>query len=106
MFNTECGIRCQNGGTVNSNCTSCVCSSRYTGKLCEEEIDYCDPNSCGRYGTCLNNYEAKEYTCLCDEGWEGPDCGRCFINNCVECTDGKCVQCVEGYGRRDGSCGE
>ena len=99
LLNTECGIRCQNGGSANGNCTSCVCSSRYTGLQCEKEVDYCDNNQCGIYGTCVNDFEAKSYNCSCKEGWEGPDCSHCNIEHCKECIGDSplCVLCEIGY---------
>lgn len=52
--------------------------------------------SCNGHGT----YQHDTCSCLCDPGWEGPDCSvsTCpdFCNDNGRCVDGKCV-CHEGY---------
>lgn len=52
--------------------------------------------SCSDHGT----YQHDACSCLCDPGWEGPDCS---VSSCPDdcndngrCVDGKCV-CHQGY---------
>ncbi|KAH8377850.1 hypothetical protein KR093_007479 [Drosophila rubida] len=50
------------------------------------------------YETCQNGYcsNAPDYSCKCDLGWTGSDCGiSCGCNNHSTCTErlGKCDQC-------------
>ncbi len=99
FIHTVCGLQCQNGDT-DSNCTSCVCNPGYTGTLCNSIIDYCsNNNNCGLYGTCMNDTNAMSYTCNCIEGWDGPTCSLCTINNCDECTGTPpvCKSCQQDY---------
>uniref|UniRef100_A0A673BCW9 Tenascin N n=1 Tax=Sphaeramia orbicularis TaxID=375764 RepID=A0A673BCW9_9TELE len=74
----------------------------------EEEVNYlktqCAQGCCGKgvdtscsgHGT----YQHDSCSCLCDPGWEGPDCS---VSTCPDdcndngrCVDGKCV-CHQGY---------
>uniref|UniRef100_A0A665UP21 Tenascin N n=1 Tax=Echeneis naucrates TaxID=173247 RepID=A0A665UP21_ECHNA len=74
----------------------------------EEEVNYlktqCTQGCCGRgvdtscsgHGT----YQHDTCSCLCNPGWEGPDCS---VSSCPDecndngrCVDGKCV-CHQGY---------
>lgn len=56
--------------------------------------------SCGGHGT----YQHDSCSCLCDPGWEGPDCSTSTCpddcNDNGRCVDGKCV-CMEGYTGHD-----
>uniref|UniRef100_A0A3B3WU44 Tenascin N n=1 Tax=Poecilia mexicana TaxID=48701 RepID=A0A3B3WU44_9TELE len=56
--------------------------------------------SCSDHGT----YQQDTCSCLCNPGWEGPDCS---VSSCPDecndngrCVDGKCV-CYEGYTGED-----
>ncbi|XP_034743905.1 tenascin-N isoform X4 [Etheostoma cragini] len=56
--------------------------------------------SCSGYGT----YQPDTCSCLCNPGWEGPDCS---VSSCPDecndngrCVDGKCV-CHQGYTGED-----
>ena len=93
-----CSLSCENSGNVTSDCTGCTCPAWYTGNRCETIIDPCvslDP--CGFYGTCISN--RTEYTCQCHEGWSGPHCQDCNIENCERCSGIPpiCQSCMEGY---------
>ncbi|KAM4728214.1 tenascin-N isoform 5-T5 [Anableps anableps] len=82
----------------------------------EEEVNYlktqCTQGCCGRGGaagvetSCSGHgtYQQDTCTCLCNPGWEGPDCS---VSSCPDecndngrCIDGKCV-CYEGYTGED-----
>ena len=93
-----CLLSCENSGNVTSDCTGCICPAWYTGNTCETVIDPCvslDP--CGLYGTCSSN--RTEYMCQCHEGWSGPHCQDCAIENCDRCSGIPpiCQSCMEGY---------
>ncbi|XP_035803716.2 tenascin-N isoform X3 [Amphiprion ocellaris] len=78
----------------------------------EEEVNYlktqCSQGCCGKGGaagvdtSCSGHgsYQHDTCSCLCNPGWEGPDCS---ISSCPDecndngrCVDGKCV-CHQGY---------
>ncbi|XP_071376879.1 tenascin-N isoform X3 [Centroberyx affinis] len=82
----------------------------------EEEVNYlktqCTQGCCGRGGaagvdtSCSGHgtYQHDTCSCLCDPGWEGPDCS---VSSCPDecndngrCVDGKCV-CHQGYTGHD-----
>ncbi|XP_035276714.1 tenascin-N [Anguilla anguilla] len=56
--------------------------------------------ACGGHGT----YQHATCGCLCDPGWEGPDCSASSCpdecNDNGRCVDGRC-QCHAGYGGHD-----
>uniref|UniRef100_A0AAV2JSW6 Fibronectin type-III domain-containing protein n=1 Tax=Knipowitschia caucasica TaxID=637954 RepID=A0AAV2JSW6_KNICA len=56
--------------------------------------------SCGGHGT----YQHDSCSCVCDPGWEGPDCSTSTCpddcNDNGRCVDGKCV-CLQGYTGHD-----
>ncbi|CAJ1072211.1 tenascin-N [Xyrichtys novacula] len=78
----------------------------------EEEVNYlktqCSQGCCGSGGaggvdTSCNGrgtYQHDSCSCLCDPGWEGPDCSDSTCpddcNDNGRCVDGKCV-CHEGF---------
>ncbi|XP_027877182.1 tenascin-N isoform X5 [Xiphophorus couchianus] len=82
----------------------------------EEEVTYlktqCTQGCCGRGSvagvdtSCSGHgtYQQDTCSCLCNTGWEGPDCS---VSSCPDecndngrCVDGKCV-CYEGYTGED-----
>uniref|UniRef100_A0A667X5V8 Tenascin N n=1 Tax=Myripristis murdjan TaxID=586833 RepID=A0A667X5V8_9TELE len=82
----------------------------------EEEVNYlktqCAQGCCGKGGasgvdtSCSGHgtYQHDTCSCLCDPGWEGPDCS---VSSCPDdcndngrCVDGKCV-CHQGYTGHD-----
>ncbi|XP_076601353.1 tenascin-N [Chaetodon auriga] len=82
----------------------------------EEEVNYlktqCTQGCCGRGGaagvdtSCSGHgtYQHDTCSCLCNPGWEGPDCS---VSSCPDecndngrCVDGKCV-CHQGYTGHD-----
>jgi Notch 1 len=70
---------CKNAGSCVDTGNSefkCLCSTGYTGELCEEVIDFCASNPCKNNGKCSSH--AGGYTCLCPDK---------IIDNC--CCNGK-----------------
>ncbi|KAF7652962.1 hypothetical protein LDENG_00088900 [Lucifuga dentata] len=82
----------------------------------EEEVNYlksqCEQGCCGRGGAAgvdtscsgRGTYHHETCSCLCNPGWEGPDCS---VSSCPDecndngrCVDGKCV-CHQGYTGHD-----
>lgn len=72
---------------------SCLCAPGYTGRLCDSDIDECNPDEdettvdhpCG-YGDCnAENHKPTEYTCTCDHGFSQNEKGECKV-------------CEKGYG--------
>uniref|UniRef100_A0A8D0CNW3 Tenascin N n=1 Tax=Sander lucioperca TaxID=283035 RepID=A0A8D0CNW3_SANLU len=75
---------------LKTQCTQGCCGSGGAG------VD----TSCSGYGT----YQPDTCSCLCNPGWEGPDCS---VSSCPDecndngrCVDGKCV-CHQGYTGED-----
>lgn len=64
---------CQNGATCLANApVLCRCPVRFTGRLCESEINECDSNPCQNSGRCeLDDFG---YTCRCNAGYTGVHC--------------------------------
>ncbi|XP_059379365.1 protein crumbs homolog 2b [Carassius carassius] len=91
----------------NSTCTPtvngylCTCSFSppiYTGQHCERLYDPCEDAGCP--SSCISSPGTENYTCLCPDGFDGPNCSR-NINECESnpCTGLKsyCVDGVDGY---------
>ncbi|XP_040924114.1 tenascin-N isoform X1 [Betta splendens] len=82
----------------------------------EEEVNYlktqCAQGCCGRGAAAgldtgcggHGSYQHDSCSCLCDPGWEGPDCSEAscpdFCNDNGRCVDGRCV-CHEGFAGDD-----
>uniref|UniRef100_A0A668V585 Tenascin N n=1 Tax=Oreochromis aureus TaxID=47969 RepID=A0A668V585_OREAU len=79
----------------------------------EEEVNYlktqCAQGCCGAAGvdkSCSGHgtYQHDTCSCLCNIGWEGPDCSESSCpdecNDNGRCVDGQCV-CYEGYTGED-----
>uniref|UniRef100_A0A8C5C9T1 Tenascin N n=1 Tax=Gadus morhua TaxID=8049 RepID=A0A8C5C9T1_GADMO len=72
---------------LKTQCADGCCNSKGAG------VD----TSCGGHGT----YQPVACTCVCDPGWQGPDCSAsaCDPDDCNDngrCVDGRCV-CHQGY---------
>ena len=73
IHSTEpCLLTCQNGGTVNTNCTACNCPDGYEGQVCEYDIDECVPSPCLNGGSCDDGINS--YSCICEKGYTGDNC--------------------------------
>jgi hypothetical protein len=57
---------CQNGGACQNG--TCACSGNFRGTGCENKI--C-PGDCSLQGSC----DTSTYTCKCNKGYRGDDCG-------------------------------
>ena len=105
---SECGLGCFNGRD-NSECSMCVCDPGFTGRLCDTDINECQPSPCRNSGSCTDL--VNNYTCNCTDGWEGRNCSTpidpCVPNPCRhggECekngTSFVCI-CPLGYSGRE-----
>ncbi len=63
-------------GCVNGTCVeyigNCDCEAGYDGRLCELEIDECDPDPCQNGGTCTDLL--ADYECACIDDYIGKNC--------------------------------
>lgn len=50
----------------------CQCVEGYRGRLCEVDVDECDPNPCVNGASCLDGLGS--YTCRCLPGFNGTRC--------------------------------
>ncbi|ESO98140.1 hypothetical protein LOTGIDRAFT_52132, partial [Lottia gigantea] len=80
---------------------TCSCLPGYTGKLCEVDINDCEPNPC-LHGTCIDQLLA--YECVCPQGYKGEKAcklGVCSdLVTCMELRDYpgySCSPCPKGY---------
>ena len=68
----------------------------FTGVLCEENIDNCDPDPC-HHGQCQDGIDS--YTCICNPGYMGAICSdqidECHSSPCL--NEGRCIDLVNGY---------
>ncbi|XP_071812538.1 uncharacterized protein [Apostichopus japonicus] len=68
---------------------TCICAEGYGGYLCDEEIEdnpdiqSCSNTTCLNNATCFNSYTSFhgedvqcEHTCVCEDGYWGPDCAK------------------------------
>ncbi|KAI6653592.1 Neurogenic locus notch-like protein 1 [Oopsacas minuta] len=93
---SECGLTCNNG-LQNSNCSVCVCDPGFTGNMCETNIDDCEPEPCMNNGTCLD--QINDYNCTCVNEWMGKNCSDCGLtcNNGQQNLDCSICICNPGY---------
>ena len=50
---------------------NCSCLPGYTGRLCENEIDYCETANCQNGATCKSSVKLLDYNCECVNGYDG-----------------------------------
>ncbi|XP_046368498.2 protein crumbs-like isoform X1 [Haliotis rufescens] len=110
----DCGqVDCRNGGTCGTNADNtkwkCHCTEYYAGDMCDIRGP-CFNQTCELANTdqCVQNIEAFNYTCVCNNGWEGDNCTQ-DINECdtgvQQCQNGHCnnsdgsysCDCYPGY---------
>ncbi|XP_077968671.1 complement receptor type 1-like isoform X4 [Styela clava] len=83
----------------------CECYPGYSGKICDINIDDCNPNPCQNDGKCTD--DVNDFSCQCEEGYQGKRCETktdlCNPNPCrhVERCENRendfyCV-CIPGY---------
>lgn len=90
---------CHNGGQceqTNSTSTVCKCSSKFTGELCEIEVDACTQNTCLNGGTCIE--AERKLVCECPNGFVGDFCEikQNFCSN-EPCESGQCLNTANGF---------
>lgn len=90
---------CRNGGVCTDLANGdyeCRCSSGWTGRNCDKDIDECEiPKTCGN-GICRN--EEGTYNCYCTPGFTGIHCDS-DVDECLSspCKNGAtCFNKVEG----------
>ena len=63
--------------------TKCCCTRLFslTGQRCEINVNDCPViNPCCGHGFCIDGIDS--YECLCEPGWDGPECCR-PIDDCI-----------------------
>ncbi|KAF5891230.1 neurogenic locus notch protein 2-like, partial [Clarias magur] len=68
----------------------------FTGRLCSENIDDCNPKPC-HHGVCKDGIAM--FTCECELGWQGQICNQQY-NECISdpCQNGgRCLDLVNNY---------
>ncbi|PIK49767.1 hypothetical protein BSL78_13354 [Apostichopus japonicus] len=75
----------------------CLCSSGWTGQLCEDNLDDCESAPCQHEGTCVDLVGG--FDCLCTKQWQGPTCqfdaDECMGQPCVHAF--RCRNLVGDY---------
>ncbi|CAM4752695.1 unnamed protein product [Rotaria magnacalcarata] len=85
---------CRNGGTcvlIGTN-TRCLCTSMYTGSLCESLINMCNLPVCQNGGTCVT-LNSSNVLCQCLPSFQGQYCeyptDPCSVRPCL--NGGRCI---------------
>ena len=85
---------CRNGGTcmLVGTTTRCICTSAYTGSLCESVMNLCNLGVCQNGGTCLG-VSGSSIVCQCLPNFQGQYC-EIATNPCANrpCLNGG--QCI------------
>ena len=97
----QCPLVCGNG-TYSTECSSCVCTSGYTGGMCETDINECIPFPCLNNGTCQDL--VNNYTCTCIDGWVGRNCSDCGLTCFNGSYSSDCSSCICDPGYTGGMC--
>lgn len=85
---------CRNGGTcmLIGMSTTCICTSAYTGSLCESPINMCSIITCQNGGTCLPG-NGTDFRCQCLPSFQGTYCEHstdpCSLQPCL--NGGQCI---------------
>jgi hypothetical protein len=67
---------------------ACLCSEGFKGELCNEMVNYCDPNPCLNNGECVQSKTDKgeiTFECHCKEPFKGDNC-EILIDLCQNVT--------------------
>lgn len=95
--NTTCGANGVPQEDVLTNLCFCLCDEGWSGAACDEpDTPPCDETNC------VNGECQEDGTCLCAEGFTGPEC-TCGPDVCINGTcqdDGTCL-CDDGYEGED-----
>jgi len=74
---------CLNNGVCKNNIWTgyqCDCAGTgFNGDTCENNINYCNPDSCENGGTCTDGDGVNEYSCECTLPYKGDSCELCQI---------------------------
>ena len=92
-----CSYPCENNGTANAECDSCVCLQGYTDTNCSTEIDFCLTSPCPQNAVCHTS--TLGHSCECKQGYTGTDC-ESEINFCLSqpCqNEGVCRSDLSGF---------
>ncbi|CAB4066558.1 CSMD [Lepeophtheirus salmonis] len=84
----------------------CVCSTGFTGTLCDKKMDGCLSNPCNNGGICSHNEE--RYSCKCAKGFKGVNC-ELDVNECEEDPSNICANggtCTNEFGDYQCTCQE
>ena len=87
---------------------TCDCTAGYTGTVCGELIDMCEPNPCNDTSRCFS-VEGTSFLCKpCPKGYHGFDCqDKAFCELLTPCTHGELVgTCTETEESYDCECGD
>ncbi|XP_076452127.1 uncharacterized protein LOC143287751 [Babylonia areolata] len=89
---------CQNNGacSVVLHDAFCTCQPGYTGRYCEEPVNFCASSPCYNNGSC--SYTSQGFTCVCLSGFRGDRCEE-NINDCAPDSCNKRGTCIDGVNR-------
>ncbi|XP_072560073.1 delta-like protein A [Paramormyrops kingsleyae] len=90
---------CMNGATCTNTgqgSYTCTCKARFSGTVCDIEIDKCVDGPCKNGGTCTNTEDS--YNCSCAPGYYGSNCEL----RTTTCTDDTCFNGGHCAGNPDG----
>uniref|UniRef100_A0A6Q2X482 Notch receptor 2 n=1 Tax=Esox lucius TaxID=8010 RepID=A0A6Q2X482_ESOLU len=101
----EClSVPCHSPGSLDcvqlANDYQCHCHLGYTGRHCESMVDLCQSKPCHNSGTCsMNTSSVHGYTCICQPGFTGFNCGELEGYNCAKlhCQNGGECQSQSGH---------
>ncbi|KAK9712540.1 Laminin G domain [Popillia japonica] len=111
---TQCDTnRCLNNGICKMDLITreqiCQCLPGYEGHFCQTclkadclpvRTDICASNPCPQNANCIPKPGEANYTCICKNGFQEPDCtdiDECEIPNQHPCNDGICKNTIGGF---------
>ena len=85
---------CKNGGSCENlpgEDVKCFCQVGFTGKYCDEFVDFCGFDDCLNGGTCVTTIDGRKQ-CSCSADFRGENCeipsSSCLVKKCQ--NFGKC----------------